>query len=127
VEIALDTNALSDFAAGSEALGEVLAPFRSLALPVTVLGEYRYGLLGSKKHARLNDWLNELLSEARVLETTERTSVVYARVRRQLRAAGTPIPENDVWIAATALEHSLPLATRDKHFKLVRGLDIVGW
>ena len=127
MEVALDTNALSDFAAGSEALGEVLAPFRSLALPVIVLGEYRYGLLGSKKHARLTDWLTELLSEVRVLETTERTSAVYARIRRQLRAAGTPIPENDVWIAASALEHSLPLATRDKHFRLVRGLEVVGW
>ena len=127
MEVALDTNALSDFAAGSEALGEVLAPFRGLALPVTVLGEYRYGLLGSKKHARLTEWLTELVSEVRVLETTERTTVVYARVRHQLRAAGTPIPENDVWIAATAIEHNLPLATRDKHFKLVRGLEVVGW
>jgi len=127
VEIALDTNALSDFAAGNDALAEVLAPFRSLALPMTVLGEYRYGLLGSKKHARLTEWLGELLSEVRVLETTERTTVVYARVRHQLRAAGTPIPENDVWIAATAIEHSLPLATRDKHFKLVRGLEVVAW
>jgi len=127
MEVALDTNALSDFAAGSESLGEALAPFRSLALPVTVLGEYRFGLLASKKHARLTDWLAELLTEAHVLETTERTSVVYARVRQQLRAAGTPIPENDVWIAASAIEHSLPLATRDKHFKLVRGLEVVGW
>ena len=127
MEVALDTNALVDFAAGSEVLSEVLAPFRSLALPVTVLGEYRYGLLDSKKHARLNDWLVELLSEVRVLETTERTTVVYAKIRRQLRAAGTPIPENDVWIAAAAIEHSLPLATRDKHFKLVRGLEVVSW
>jgi predicted nucleic acid-binding protein len=127
MEIALDTTALSDFATGSEALGQVLAPFRNLALPVTVLGEYRYGLLGSKKHARLSDWLTELLSEVRVLETTERTTAVYARVRRQLRTAGTPLPENDVWIAATAIEHSLPLATRDPHFKLVRGLEVVGW
>jgi len=127
MEVALDTNALSDFAAGSEALGEILAPFRSLALPVTVLGEYRFGLLGSKKHARLTEWLTELLSEVRVLEITERTTVVYARVRHQLRAAGTPIPENDVWIAAAAIEHSLPLATRDKHFKLVRGLEVVDW
>jgi tRNA(fMet)-specific endonuclease VapC len=127
MEIALDTNALSDFAAGNEALGRVLAPFRSLALPVTVLGEYRYGLLSSKKHARLSDWLTELLSEVRVLETTERTTAVYARLRHQLRASGTPIPENDVWIAAAAVEHSLPLATRDKHFSLVRGLQALDW
>jgi tRNA(fMet)-specific endonuclease VapC len=127
VEIALDTSALSEFAAGNEALGRVLMPFRSLAVPVTVLGEYRYGLLSSKKHARLTDWLSGLLPEVRVLETTERTTAVYARLRRQLRAAGAPIPENDVWIAAAAVEHSLPLATRDKHFALVRGLEVLDW
>lgn len=127
MEIALDTSALSDFASGNDALGRVLMPFRTLALPVTVLGEYRYGLLGSKKQLRLTDWLTELLSEVRILETTERTTAVYARVRHQLRAAGTPLPENDVWIAATAIEHSLPLASRDRHFRLVRGLEVVGW
>ena len=69
----------------------------------------------------------DLLPEVRILEITERTTAVYARVRHQLRAAGTPIPENDVWIAAVAIEHSLPLASRDKHFKLVRGLEVLGW
>lgn len=127
MEVALDTNALSDFAAGSDALGEALLPFRSLALPITVLGEYRYGLLGSKKKMRLDQWLEELLSEVRVLDATSRTSRVYAQVRQQLRTAGTPIPENDVWIAATAMEHGLPLATRDRHFRVVKGLEIVGW
>lgn len=127
MEVALDTNALSDFAAGSDALGEVLMPFRSLALPVTVLGEYRYGLLGSKKKARLEQWLDDLLNDVRVLEVSARTSSVYALVRQQLRTAGTPIPENDVWIAAIAIDQGLPLATRDKHFNLVKGLELVGW
>jgi tRNA(fMet)-specific endonuclease VapC len=127
VEVALDTNALSDFASGSDALGEVLMPFRSLALPVTVLGEYRYGLLGSKKKARLEHWLDDLLNDVRGLEVSARTSSVYALVRQQLRTAGTPIPENDVWIAAIAIEHGLPLATRDKHFTVVKGLELVGW
>lgn len=127
MEVALDTNALSDFAAGNEALGEALMPFRSLVLPVTVLGEYRYGLLGSKKRARLEEWLDELLSDVRVIEVTTRTSEAYARVRHGLRAAGTPIPENDVWIAAIAIEHRLPLATRDRHFNVVKGLEVVAW
>ena len=59
--------------------------------------------------------------------TTERTTAVYARIRHQLRVAGTPLPENDVWIAATAIEHSLPLASRDKHFNAVKGLEVLGW
>ena len=127
MEVALDTNALSAFADGNDALGALLMPVRSLALPVAVLGEYRYGLHGSKKRARLEEWLDELLGEVRVLETTARTTVVYARVRHELRAAGTPIPENDVWIAAPAIEHRLPLVTRDKHFKVVKGLEVLVW
>ncbi|MEO5763440.1 MAG: type II toxin-antitoxin system VapC family toxin [Vicinamibacteria bacterium] len=127
MEIALDTNALSSFAEGDENLGNVLMPFRSLVLPAPVLGEYRYGLLGSKKKSRLSEWLDELLSDARVLEIKEPTTDFYARVRHQLRTAGTPIPENDVWIAALAIEHRLPLASRDKHFKVVKGLEVLTW
>ncbi|MBX7186695.1 MAG: type II toxin-antitoxin system VapC family toxin [Vicinamibacteria bacterium] len=127
MEVALDTNALSAFAEGSDALGAVLMPFRTLAVPVTVLGEYRYGLQASKKKARLEAWLDELLGEVRVLEATARTTMVYARVRSSLRAAGTPIPENDVWIAAAAIEHNLPLVTRDNHFGVVKGLEILAW
>jgi tRNA(fMet)-specific endonuclease VapC len=44
-----------------------------------------------------------------------------------LRVAGTPIPENDVWIAAIAIQHSLPLMTRDKRFKAVKGLEVLSW
>lgn len=102
-------------------------PFQSLALPVTVLGEYRYGFLGSTRRALLEAWFDELVADARVLEVTARTAQVYARVRQQLRVAGTPIPENDVWIAASAIEHRLPLLTRDKHFNAVRGLEILDW
>ncbi|MEO8362366.1 MAG: type II toxin-antitoxin system VapC family toxin [Vicinamibacteria bacterium] len=127
MEIALDTNALSSFAEGDENLGAVLMPFRSLVLPAPVLGEYRYGLLGSRKQSRLSKWLDELLGEVRVLEIKERTTQVYALVRHQLRTAGTPIPENDVWIAALAIEHGLPLVSRDKHFKVVKGLELLGW
>ncbi len=127
MEVALDTNAVSDFAAGSDALGALLMPFQSLALPVTVVGEYRYGLMGSKKRVQLEEWFDELLREIRVFEATSRTARVYARVRQQLRAAGTPIPENDVWIAASAIEHRVPLVTRDKHFKVVKGLEVLAW
>ncbi|MEI6786242.1 MAG: PIN domain-containing protein [Verrucomicrobiota bacterium] len=51
----------------------------------------------------------------------------YGRLRAQLAKAGTPIPENDIWIAALALEHQLPLAARDAHFDLVIGLRVLKW
>ena len=127
MEVALDTGALAEFAAGNENLGRVLAPYRSIALPATVLGEYRYGLMGSRQEARLNEWLAELLAYAHVLDTKARTSAVYAKIRYQLRVRGKPMPENDVWIAAAAMEHDLPLLTRDAHFRNVNGLEVLGW
>lgn len=127
MEVALDTNALSAFASGDEALGAVLMPFRTVAIPVVVLGEYRYGLQGSRKRSRLEAWLNELLEDAHVLEATARTAQAYAAVRHDLKAAGTPIPENDVWIAALVMERGIPLMTRDKHFKAVKGLEVLAW
>lgn len=52
---------------------------------------------------------------------------MQGRLRAQLAKAGTPIPENDIWIASLALEHQLPLAARDAHFDLVIGLQVLKW
>ena len=52
---------------------------------------------------------------------------MYAKIRYQLRVKGKPMPENDVWIAAAAMEHDLPLLTRDAHFRNVNGLEVLGW
>ena len=51
----------------------------------------------------------------------------YGRIRAALSKAGTPIPENDIWIAAIAQEHQLPVAARDKHFDAVLGLPVLKW
>ena len=55
------------------------------------------------------------------------TAEHYGRIRAQLAQSGTPIPENDIWIAALALEHQLPLAARDAHFDRVTGLQVLNW
>lgn len=62
-----------------------------------------------------------------LLLPTARTAAEYGQIKAALKAAGTPIPENDVWIAAAAVEHSWPLATRDPHFKQVPGLTVLNW
>lgn len=51
----------------------------------------------------------------------------YTEIRRELKTAGKPIPTNDLWIAASARAHGMPLATRDAHFHAVRGLQIIAW
>lgn len=55
------------------------------------------------------------------------TAECYAEIRRELKIAATPIPTNDLWIAAAARAHRLPIATRDPHFRAVPGLKIVFW
>jgi tRNA(fMet)-specific endonuclease VapC len=96
-------------------------------LPVIVLGEYRYGLKSSRLRVARESWLDELESTAIVLTITSETSRIYADIRHELRLAGQPIPENDLWIAALARQHGLPVLTNDAHFDQVSGLGRVGW
>lgn len=96
-------------------------------IPAIVLGEYRYGLQQSRLRARLEALLDRLEEQSDVLPVSASTAREYAQVRERLRAAGKPIPENDVWIAALAMEHGKPVVSRDVHFDSVQGLKRVGW
>jgi len=123
----LDTNAVSALFVGDPALAALLAGEQRLHLPVFVIGEYRFGLLRSRHRASLHRLLETLVAESIVLAADLETAATYARLRDELRRNGTPIPENDVWIAALALQHGLPLVTRDAHFDAVPRLDRRGW
>ena len=123
----LDTNALSAFIDGDPAVGRRLADHGNASIPVIVLGEFRCGLAGSRRRAAYEAWLDEHLPDFDVLAVSAATAVVYAGVRVALKKKGLPIPANDVWISALALEHRLPVLTRDAHFDAVPGLKRVGW
>ena len=123
----LDTNALSAFVDGVPEVGDLLSAGAKAALPVIALGEFRYGIAGSRHRAAYEAWLDQHLGDFDILEITPATTAVYARVRQALRKAGRPIPANDAWIAALALEHRLPVLTRDSHFDAVPGLTRVEW
>ena len=123
----LDTNALSAFVDGDPDLALVLARAPQLALPVIVLGEFRFGIAGSRHRATYADWLEAHLRDFDVLHVTETTAATYADVRVMLRRSGTPIPANDAWIAALALQHRLPVVSRDGHFDAVPGLRRSTW
>jgi predicted nucleic acid-binding protein len=125
--VILDTNALSAFVDGDRALGARLSTESHLALPVIVLGEFRYGIAGSRHRATYEQWLNDHVPDFEVLPVTESTAVMYARVRALLKKAGRPIPANDAWIAALALQHRLPILSRDEHFDAVTGLRRETW
>jgi len=123
----LDTNGLSALAEGELRLEPILRKATQIAVPVVVLGEYRYGIQQSRERQRYEHWLVEYLPKFRVLNVDEQTTTSYAAVRGELKRAGTPIPSNDVWIAALCRQHSLPVLSRDRHFDLVSGLRRIDW
>jgi tRNA(fMet)-specific endonuclease VapC len=125
--VILDTNGLSALAEGEPTLEPVLRRAAQVAIPVIVLGEYRYGISQSRNHVHYEQWLAEYLPGFRILDVDERTTVSYSAVRRELKKAGTPIPLNDVWIAALCRQHSLPLVSRDRHFDTVSGIIRIDW
>jgi predicted nucleic acid-binding protein len=125
--VILDTNAVSALFAGDEDLDVTLQGEGRLHLPTVVLGEYRYGLLRSSHREHLGQLLDTLTAQCRVLPIDPETAQHYATVREALRRRGTPIPENDVWIAALARQHRLPVVSRDRHFDRVEELVRLGW
>jgi tRNA(fMet)-specific endonuclease VapC len=125
--VILDTNALSALAEGERALESTLRNTTQIAIPVIVLGEYRYGIRQSRDRKYYEEWLTRYLPRFRVLDVDEPTTVSYAAVRTELRKAGTPIPSNDVWIAALCRQHSLSLLSKDRHFDVVPGLQRIDW
>lgn len=123
----LDTNGLSAFADGDQRLQRVLMNAQELAIPVVVLGEYRFGSALSRMRARYEAWLAEMIAGCRVLRIEEATSAEYAEVRGGLKRARRPIPSNDVWIAALARQHGLGVLSRDSHFDSVPRVRRIGW
>lgn len=123
----LDTNALSAFVDGDSALGELLRNQSKAAIPVIVLGEFRYGIAGSRHKTAYEEWLRSYLTQFDVLSVTPDTAVTYAAVRVALKNLGRPIPANDAWIAALALEHNLPVLSRDTHFDSVPEVRRISW
>ena len=123
----LDTNGLSAMADGDPGVAPFLQQAAEIALPVIAIGEYRYGIRQSRHRARYERWLKEVLATCHVLSVDDRTATVYADIRGELNRAGRPIPGNDLWIAALARQHSLPLLSRDRHFDSVAGLTRIAW
>jgi len=125
--VILDANALSAFVDGDAAVGDLLRHQARACLPVIVLGEFRYGIAESKHRSTYEQWLQSQLRHFEVLTVTDQTAASYATLRVALKQQGTPIPANDAWIAALALQHRLPVLSRDRHFDSVPRLTRRGW
>lgn len=123
----LDTNALSAFVDGDPGVSNALRGETRVAIPVIVLGEFRYGIAGSRHRATYEAWIDARLSDFDVLAVTSETTVTYAELRVALKASGRPIPANDAWIAALALQYRLNVLSRDAHFDNVSGIERRTW
>ena len=114
----LDTSAAVDFFRGRRDAGALLAELGRIVVPVAVVAELLSGRIGPGRRLGGEVEVREFLRSPRVeiAEATEATAVRWALIWGNLRRAGRPIPINDVWVAASAMELGLPVVTSDRHF-----------
>ena len=123
----LDTNLVIAFLTDDSTVAERLADTDEVYVSSTVISELFYGAFNSanvdKNVARIEDFLRDAVS----LPCDNSTARIYGEIKTSLRRKGRPIPDNDIWIAATAKQHLVSLVTRDEHFDDVDDLPIVRW
>lgn len=125
--ICLDTSTYSEFMRGDEATIALMEAADQKWLPLVVPGELRAGFLKGSRAAVNEAELAEFLASPYVAITgaADTTSRIYAKVFNALLRRGTPIPANDLWVAACALEQRAALATFDTLFSAIEGLKVV--
>ena len=118
MRVAIDTNRYVDLCKGDAETVEILETASEIIVPFVVLAELRAGFLLGRRQVENERSLSRLLLKdgVEVVYPDDQTTHHYASVFRQLRKQGTPIPTNDMWLAALVLQHNLALHARDKHF-----------
>jgi len=121
-----DTNAISSLFSGDEKVLHHLAEAEQILMSIFVLAELYAGFKGGSKEKQNRELLKNFISKksVEILNATMETAEFFAVIKNKLKIAGKPIPLNDVWIAAHALEHNAEIISYDKHFTLIEGLHI---
>jgi tRNA(fMet)-specific endonuclease VapC len=127
-KVLIDTNAYSALLSGDGRVLDALAGAEQVGMSVFVLGELYSGFKGGSREKENKARLAAFSNRPTVmrLDATDETAQVFGEVKHHLRTTGTPLPINDVWIAAHALEHGMVLITYDTHFVKVPGLRLWG-
>jgi tRNA(fMet)-specific endonuclease VapC len=123
----LDTNAAVALLNNDESMVKFLDTNVNSFLSIITIGELYFGAEKSGRAEANRTKVTALAERYRVLSLDAATAYVYGRIYQQLRKKGRPIPMNDVWIAAIALQHNLTLLTRDEHFEEVDNLPLATW
>lgn len=118
LRLALDTNRYGDLCRGGTETVSLVELADSVALPFVVVAELRAGFAVGKRGMENEQVLRRFLSKegVAILFADDQTTHHYAALYRQLRTQGTPIPTNDLWVAALVVQHNLVLHARDRHF-----------
>lgn len=125
--VALDTNIVVDLLRKRNEAPHKIHAYNELYLPVTVCGELFFGAAISAKPVESKQDVMIFLAKCKLLDYDLSVAESYAEIRKHLQTKGRPIPENDVWIAATAVAYGLKLITRDQHFSNIDFLDVEFW
>lgn len=120
----VDTNIMIALFAGDPNITGLLRNFTAIHVPIPVLGELYHGAAKSSRINENVERLEKYVSVLGKLDCDHQTARQYGKVKHELEQKGRPIPENDIWIAALALQHDLAVVTRDRHFKEVIGLHL---
>lgn len=119
----LDTNAVIQILNGR--LDPAKLGFDKIMVPMTVIGELFFGVHKSDHIEKNRERLFSFLNLVKVLKAEIEVAEEYGPIKTRLRRAGRPIPENDMWIAATAIVNQAPVVTNDKHFTYISGLEVI--
>jgi len=125
--ILLDTNIVIEIFDGNKEIADKVSKFSAIYISAVAVGELYVGVNRVSNKAKHSKKLEDFLQLCTILNVDETTAEYYGKVVAALYKKGKPIPTNDIWIAATAIQHNLTLATRDKHFNEVENLKFKAW
>ncbi|MBF0230966.1 MAG: type II toxin-antitoxin system VapC family toxin [Desulfamplus sp.] len=125
-DILIDTNAYASFKKGKPESIEIIRYSSFIGFNAVVLGELLAGFAVGNQESRNRLELEKFLKSPRVrfLTIDNETAKHYAAIYKELRQKGRPVPTNDLWIAATAMQYNLTVFTYDEHFKIIEGIRV---
>jgi len=123
----LDTNIVVPFLNGEHTILTNIRKLEVVHIPVIVLGELYYGAKKSSRFQENIEKIKSFVSQCEIYPVDETIVESYGELKLLLANQGTPIPENDIWIAAIVRKHNLPIVTRDIHFKHIPVIEVIEW
>jgi len=121
----LDTNIIINILKNDPATIQKVATYQKINFPVIAIAELIYGAYNAQNIENKLSEVEKIKTKGITLYLDDTTTYEYGKIKSKLKKNGTPIPENDIWIAAIAIQHQLPIFSNDKHFKRVEDLELI--